>query len=88
MRTTLTLEPEVAARVRALARRRGASLEATINDLLRRGLGAQQKTAQSRGFTVEPHRGGFRPGVDPTRLAQIADDLENGDFVDEAASRR
>lgn len=80
----MTLEPDVAAKVQALAHRRGASFKATLNDLLRRGLGAQQRAEHPRAFVVQPHHGGFRPGVDPTRLNQLVDDLEIEDFIDEA----
>lgn len=85
VRTTVTLEPDVAVKVQALAHRRGASFKATLNDLLRRGLGAQQRAERAPAFVVRPHHGGFRPGVDPTRLNQLIDDLEIEDFVDEAA---
>ncbi len=81
----MTLEPDVAAKVQALAHRRGTSFKATLNDLLRRGLGAQGRAERSRTFVVKPHHGGFRPGVDPTRLNQLVDELEIEDFVDEAA---
>jgi hypothetical protein len=38
MRTTLTLEDDVAAQVESLRRNRGISLKAAINEALRRGL--------------------------------------------------
>lgn len=88
MRTTVTLEPDVAAKVKALAHRRRASFKETLNDLLRRGLAAHARRDDASPFTVQPHHGGFRPGVDPTRLNQLLDDLEVEDFVDEAARRR
>jgi hypothetical protein len=34
---------------------------------------------------VQPHRGGFRPGVDPARLDQLLDELEVEDFIGEAS---
>ena len=38
MRTTLTLDDDVAVHVRQLMRERGTGFEETLNDLLRRGL--------------------------------------------------
>ena len=38
MRTTVTMDPDVAARLRQLARRRRTSMKALINDVLRAGL--------------------------------------------------
>ena len=48
MRTTVTLDPDVAARLRRLARERGASFKATINETLRAGLEAGRGSRQSR----------------------------------------
>lgn len=82
MRTTVTLEPDVAARLRELAHRRRASFKATLNDVLRKGLSAQAPTREApERFVVEPHAGGFRPGIDPDKLNQLVDELEVEDFV-------
>ena len=42
MRTTVTLDPDVAARLRALARERGASFTEALNTAVRRGLGTDE----------------------------------------------
>jgi hypothetical protein len=82
MRTTVTLEPDVAARLKELAHRRRASFKETLNDVLRKGLTSQAGTAEpAERYVVEPHAGGFRPGVDPDKLNQLIDDLEVGDFA-------
>jgi hypothetical protein len=82
MRTTITLESDVAAKLKELAHRRRASFKATLNDVLRQGL-SSQATVRERPerYVVEPHAGGFRPGVDPGKLNQLVDDLEVGDFA-------
>jgi len=83
MRTTVTLDPDVAARLKELAHRRRASFKATLNDVLRRGLSAQAGTREpAERYVVEPHAGGFRPGVDPARLNQLLDDLDVADLID------
>jgi hypothetical protein len=33
---------------------------------------------------VQPHAGGFRPGIDPGMLNQLVDQLEVEDFIAEA----
>jgi hypothetical protein len=37
---------------------------------------------------VEPHSGGFRPGVDPGRLNQLVDQLDADEFTGKAGSPR
>jgi hypothetical protein len=87
MRTTVTLEPDVAAKLKELAHRRRTSFKETINDVLRRGLSSPAAAGKSRQrFVVKPHAGGFRPGIDPDKLNQLLDELEVGDFVAEVHS--
>jgi hypothetical protein len=80
----VTLEPDLAKKIKALAHRRGVSFKQALNEVLRRGLsapgGLASQDARTR-YTVDPHRGGFRPGVDPAKLNQLVDQLEAEDFV-------
>jgi hypothetical protein len=83
MRTTLTLEPDVAKRLELEMRRSGKSLKTTVNEALRLGLGLGGKPPRVPPFQVEPHAFGFRPGVDLDRMNQLVDELE----ADEAARK-
>ncbi len=76
MRTTLTLDPDVATRVRQEVRRTGKALKAIINDALRRGLGMGPTPVRAPRFRVEAHPLGVRPGVDLDRMNQLVDQLE------------
>ena len=76
VRTTLTLEPDVAERLRKEIRRTGRGLKATINEALRRGLGMGGKPVLPARFEVEPHAFGFKPGIDLDRANQLVDELE------------
>jgi len=77
MRTTLTLDDDLAAQLRELAHRRKTSFKQVVNDLLRRGLTTPERSARpARAFRVRPFRSAFRPGVDPMKLNQLVDDLE------------
>jgi mRNA-degrading endonuclease RelE of RelBE toxin-antitoxin system len=85
MRTTVTLDPDVAAKLKELTHRRRASFKETLNDVLRRGLTSQGGTAEpAERYLVKAHAGGFRPGIDPGKLNQLVDELEVDDFVGEA----
>lgn len=81
MRTTLTLEPDVAEQLRKRMRRTGDSLKATINDALRRGLGMGGKTPRVPRFKVEPHDFGVLPGFDLDRMNQLVDELEAEEII-------
>ena len=76
VRTTLTLEPEIAARLKSEVRRTGRPLKTVVNEALRRGLGLMGKPSRHVRFEVRPHAFGFRPGIDLERLNQLADELD------------
>lgn len=76
MRTTLTLDRDVAERVRGEMRRTGKALKAVVNAALRLGLGMGGKTPRAPCFEVQPHDFGFKPGIDQDRLNQLVDELE------------
>jgi len=88
MRTTVTLDPDVAERLKELAHQRRASFKETINDVIRRGLGAQAVDDDLPPFVVEPHQAAFRPGIDVGKLNQLADEVDVQDFAREAAETR
>ncbi len=79
MRTTLTLEPDVAERLRQETRRTGRPFKAVVNEALRRGLGAAGKPPRPPRFVVEPYAFGARPGFDLDRMNQLADELETAE---------
>jgi hypothetical protein len=83
MRTTLTLDDDVAARLRELAHRRRLPFKEVVNSVLRRGLAAQESRAESpHPFRVEVFRSAFRAGVDPLKLNQLGDELEARRFAE------
>jgi hypothetical protein len=84
MRTTVTLEPDLAKKVKALAHRRGLSFKQTLNDLIRRGLSSPARVEPQNRFTVQLHDSEFRPGIDPGKLNQLVDQLEVEDFIAKA----
>ena len=76
MRTTLTIEPDVAQLLRREIRRSDKSMKAVVNDALRIGLGFRGKSSPMARYEVEPHSFGFKPGIDINRLNQLVDELE------------
>jgi hypothetical protein len=84
MRTTVTLEPDLAKKVKALAHRLGLSFKQALNEVIRRGLAAPARREAHARFIITPHAGGFRPGIDPGKLNQLVDQLETEDFIAES----
>jgi hypothetical protein len=76
MRTTLTLEPDVARRLEQEVRGKGRGLKEVVNEALRRGFGLPTAEEPPPPFEVRPHSYGFKPGVDLDRVNQLLDELE------------
>ncbi|KAB2967953.1 MAG: hypothetical protein F9K18_03555 [Thermoanaerobaculia bacterium] len=64
MRTTVTLDPEVADRLRREMQRTGRSFKATLNGALREGLARRRAAASAPPFVVEPRAMGIEYGLD------------------------
>jgi hypothetical protein len=80
MRTTLTLDPDLAERLKALARERGVSFREVLNATLRAGLGAAGEAA-SRPYVLATRRMSLRPGIDLDRALRLADELEDAETI-------
>jgi hypothetical protein len=79
MRTTVTLDPDVAAKLRALARERGISFKEALNTSVRRGLSPGRGAA--RPYRVPTRPLGLREGVDLDKAARTAGELEDAELV-------
>ncbi|MCC6588132.1 MAG: CopG family transcriptional regulator [Bryobacterales bacterium] len=86
MRTTLTLDPDVAAKVKERVRETNSSLKDVVNRALRAGL-AGGPLAPPEPFRVTPHNLGLLPGIDPYKLNQLVDDLEIDEFLNGHSGR-
>ena len=82
MRTTLTLDDDLAEALKERAKLLDVPFNQVVNDTLRRGL-APEASEDRPVFRVRPFRGGFRPGIDPMKLNQLNDQLEVEDFLEE-----
>jgi hypothetical protein len=75
MRTTLTLDPDVADRLKALARERRLPFKQVVNAVLRRGL--DDRTGPPEPFRVKARALGLRPGIDLDQALELAARLED-----------
>jgi hypothetical protein len=77
MRTTITLEDDVAKLIRDETRRSRKTFKDVVNDAIRKGLTTgPSPSARPRRFRVKPKACGFRPGIDLMKLNQLLDELE------------
>ncbi|MBI3688234.1 MAG: ribbon-helix-helix protein, CopG family [Actinobacteria bacterium] len=76
MRTTLTLDDDLAAQLRRLARETGRPFKQLVNEALRAGLmptsADRSETAPTPTFDL-----GLRPGIDLIRARHLATELED-----------
>ena len=78
MRTTLTLDDDVAARLVRIQRERGISFKEAVNATLRAGL---EGTTGPRTYHLPTYRMGVRPGIDLDRALQLAAALEDEEIA-------
>jgi hypothetical protein len=81
VRTTLTLDDDVAAQLREEAQRQGLPFKQVVNRAIRLGLRAGDAPAARKPFRTQARALGLRPGIDPTKLGQLADELEVQEFA-------
>ena len=65
MRTTVTLEPDVADRLKQLRTERDITFKEAVNLTLRKGMGTE---IESRPYEVPKHALGLKPGIDGDRV--------------------
>ena len=88
MRTTLTIDDDIAASLKTLARDTGRSFKAVVNDVMRHGLLTGEKPlSQREPSRVESAARGFLPGIDPLKLNQLVDELEVDRFTEQPHDR-
>jgi hypothetical protein len=86
MRTTLSLEPDVAQRLRQELASGKKSFKEVVNDRLRLGFGLK-KDKKRPPFRVKAHSSAFLPGIDQTKLNQLVDELQVEEFIRKSKSR-
>jgi hypothetical protein len=82
MRTTLTIDDDLAGILQKMAAQPGHSFKQVVNDMLRSGLAANGEAAPHRlHVTVVGKPLRLRPGYDPDKLNQLVDELESEELA-------
>ena len=76
MRTTLTLDDDVAAKLKTAARKCGRAFRDVVNETLRRGM-LQERVATRVPFTVKPKDLGLKPGLEFDNIGKLLDYLDD-----------
>ena len=77
MRTTLTLDEDVASKVQAMMRRTGKSFKATVNELLREALTPRRMPERPEPFRIEARDlGALKPGLTLDNVAELLEQVE------------
>ena len=81
MRTTLTIDDDLAGLLKRRASELGIPFKEVVNRTIRAGLGETAAARRHAAPKTIPHSFGFRPGVDLDKLGQLADELEAETFA-------
>lgn len=76
MRTTLSIDDDVAALLKKEIRRSGAPLKTTVNRILRLGLTAAKHEQPLEPFVVTPFDLSLPPGLNHDNIEELLDALE------------
>lgn len=81
MKTTLTLDDDVADFIEEKSRAQNKSLDQVVNETLRLGMGRTAESIDTHEFRVKSNNSGFVEGVDTVRLNQVLDDMDVEEFL-------
>ena len=86
MRTTVTLDDDVAAKLKLLARDREVSFKEALNSSLRRGLRSEEPAGRS--YRVPARRLEVRPGIDLDHALRLAGEIEDAEVLRKLSLRK
>ena len=76
MRTTVTLDPDVAAKVKRSAAKLGKPFKAVVNSALRSGLEQLLVPSAAKPYKTRPRPLGLKPGLSYDNIAELLDRAE------------
>ena len=79
MRTTVSIDPDLAAKLQRVARERGISFKEALNTMLRAGMA--EGTGTARPYRLPARRLGLRPGIDLDKALHLAAALEDDETI-------
>jgi hypothetical protein len=80
MRTTITLDEDVRAKLQAQMRKTGKSFKETVNETLRLGLLSRQNASKQKPFKVRARDLGLKPGYSYDKVWDLIEEIEGPDY--------
>ena len=80
MRTTLTLDKDVADQARRVVAKLGKPFKQVVNDALRLGLGQLQEPPRRRKYVTKPRKLGLRPGLSIDNVGELLAQVEGDNY--------
>lgn len=81
VRTTVTLEADVASRLHEQVRKTGRPFKDVVNGLLRRGLAATEQEPAQTPFVVRPFPMGLRAGLSYDSISDLLEAVDGPDHL-------
>ncbi|MBI2059250.1 MAG: DUF2191 domain-containing protein [Nitrospirae bacterium] len=76
MRTTLTLDQDVAAKLKSRARRLGKPFKEVVNEVLRTGFASEKPPGPLPPFEVKTRSMGLRSGISLDNISELLEQIE------------
>jgi len=80
MRTTLTLDEDIVAKLRSETRKTGKPFKQVVNETLREGLLTRRKNKDLPPFKVKARALGLRPGLNYDCVWKLLEEAEGPDY--------
>ena len=81
MRTTVTIDDDLAVALEELRKREGLSFKVALNQVIRLGVQAQSAPPKAKKYRTPTRALGLKPGIDPTRFNAVLEGLETDAFI-------
>jgi hypothetical protein len=88
MRTTLTLEPDVARLLEEEVHRQRKPFKQVVNEAIRRGLAPGLSAKKVGRYRVRPNKTTLRPGIDAGSLNRLVEEIEDEAVVEKLRTGR
>jgi hypothetical protein len=81
MRTTVTIDDDLAVSLEELRKREGLSFKMALNQVIRIGLALKSAPPRARKYRTRTAALGLKPGIDPTSFNSLIDEIETDEFA-------